>query len=100
MLVTAGSYTVMDELRETYEELVGGPASDAYALTQGLAGTLQRMEQDFDALADAARRTPGITDAPVRGAPLDELRALARSFARAIDASLGTHAAAGQHAGA
>ncbi|TMC79808.1 MAG: hypothetical protein E6J09_01130 [Chloroflexi bacterium] len=57
MLVTAGSYTVMDELRETYEELVGGPASDAYALTQGLAGTLQRMEQDFEALADAARRS-------------------------------------------
>ena len=96
MLVTAGSYTVMDELRETYEELVGGPASDAYALTQGLAGTLQRMEQDFEALADAARRTPGITDAVVHGAPLEELRALDGSFARAIDAFLAAHGDAGQ----
>lgn len=98
MLITAGSYTVMDELRETYEELVGGPASDAYALTQGLAETLQRMERDLEDLADAARRAPGVTDALVRGARLEELRTLDGSFARAIDAFLARHGDAGQSA--
>jgi rifampicin phosphotransferase len=98
MLVTAGSYTVMDELRQTYEELVGGPASDAYALTQGLAHTLQRMDRDLAGLADSARREPRVAEAIARGAGVEELRTIDGAFGRAIDAFLAAHGDAGQSA--
>src|SRR5438067_13886110 len=44
MLVTAGAYAIMDELGETYTTLVGGSQAGAFALTQGLALTLQARE--------------------------------------------------------
>jgi rifampicin phosphotransferase len=96
MLVTAASYAVMDELAQTYQELVGGPAADAFALTQGLARSLQRMDRDMADLTDAARRSRALADAIGRGASVEELRALDPSFGRAFDAFLATHGHNGQ----
>jgi pyruvate,water dikinase len=95
MLVTAGAYTVMDELAETYEALVGGSQADAFALTQGLAVTLQRLEKDHQALTEAARRSAAVAEAIGHGASLDELRTLDPAFARAADEFLRTHGEAG-----
>ena len=95
MLVTAAAYTVMDELAETYEGLVGGPQADAFALTQGLALTLQQLESDLHAVTEAARRSPAVAEAVSRGASLDELRTRDVAFARRIDEFLRVHGEAG-----
>jgi phosphoenolpyruvate synthase/pyruvate phosphate dikinase len=95
MLVTAASYTVMDELGEAYRTLIGGTQADALALTQGLAATLQRLERDLHDLTAAAQRSPAVADAIKRGARLDEVRSLDAAFADAFDAFLGTHGEAG-----
>ena len=95
MLVTAAAYTVMDELTETYQALVGGPQADALALTQGLADTLQLLERDLHDLTEAARGTPAVAEAIGRGASLDEIRSLDVAFARSMDAFLDTHGDAG-----
>ena len=96
MLITAASYTVMDELGQTYEELVGGPAAEAFALTQGLARSLQRMNRDMANLTEAARRSPTVADAIRRGAALDEVRTIDASYGRSVDAFLATHGHSGQ----
>jgi len=96
MLITAASYTVMDELGQTYEELVGGPAADAFALTQGLARSLQRMNRDMANLTDTARRSPSVADAIRRGASLDDLRTIDASYGRSVDAFLAAHGDTGQ----
>jgi pyruvate,water dikinase len=96
MLVTAGSYTVMDELSRTYTELVGGPAADAFALTQGLAPTLQRLDKDLHDLAVHARRSPEVAAAVARGASLDEVRAIDAAFGKAVETFLAVHGDAGQ----
>jgi pyruvate,water dikinase len=95
MLVTAGAYAVMDELAETYEALVGGSQADAFALTQGLAPTLQQLEKDLHDLTDAARRSPAVADAIQSGTSFDGLRSRDASFARAVDAFLRVHGEAG-----
>ncbi len=95
MLVTAASYTVMDELTETYQTLVGGTQADALALTQGLAATLQRLERDLHNLAAAAGRSPAVAEAIGRGASHDDVRSLDEAFANAFDAFLGMHGEAG-----
>src|SRR5207244_13577309 len=46
MLVTVGSYTVMDELRDTYGGLSGGPASDAATLPSGPRGAARRRRPE------------------------------------------------------
>jgi pyruvate,water dikinase len=102
MLVTAAAYTVMDELAETYQALVGGSQADAFALTQGLALTLQQLEQDLYALTEAARGSRAVADAIGRGASLDELRTADAAFARRVDEFLRVHGeagAAGDHLG-
>jgi pyruvate,water dikinase len=96
MLVTAGSYAVMDELGQTYHDLVGGPALDAFALTQGLAPSLQRMDKELAELAELARRSPALAGAVARGASLDELRSLDPGFGHSVDAFLATHGDNGQ----
>jgi pyruvate,water dikinase len=96
MLVTAAAYTVMDELKETYQELIGGPASDAFALTQGLARSLQRLNRDMAELTEMARRSPAIGEAVARGASLEELRSLDANYGRAVDAFLAKHGDSGQ----
>src|SRR5438874_8867875 len=95
MLVTAGAYPVMDELSEAYKTLVGGSQADAFALTQGLALTLQQLEKDLFALTETARRSPIIREATQRGATVDELCAGDPSFARAVAAFLRVHGDAG-----
>ena len=95
MLVTAGAYPVMDELAETYKALVGGSQADAFALTQGLAVTLQRLEKDLHALTEAARRSSAVAEAIRRGASVDELRTLDAAFARSVDDFLRAHGEAG-----
>ena len=94
MLVTAAAYAVMDELAETYEALVGGSRADAFALTQGLALTLQQLEMDLHHLTEAAR-TSAVADAIGRSASYDELRTRDAAFARAVDEFLRVHGEAG-----
>jgi phosphohistidine swiveling domain-containing protein len=96
MLITAAAYTVTDELGQMYEELVGGPALDAFAMVQGLAPALQRMDKDLFDLTSAARRSGSVADAILRGAALDEIRGLDPSFGRAVDAFLSVHGHNGQ----
>src|SRR5438309_6257345 len=95
MLVTAGAYAIMDELGETYTTLVGGSQADAFALTQGLALTLQQLEKDLYELTEAARRSPAVADAIGRDFSIDELRARDPSFTRTVDAFLSVHGEAG-----
>jgi phosphohistidine swiveling domain-containing protein len=96
MLVTAAAYTVTDELGQTYEELIGGPALEAFAMMQGLAPALQRMDKDLFELAAAAERSRPIANAIARGATFEELRRLDPSFGRAVDAFLAVHGDNGQ----
>ncbi|MDP9274121.1 MAG: PEP-utilizing enzyme [Chloroflexota bacterium] len=96
MLITAAAYTVTDELGQTYEELVGGPALDAFAMTQGLAPALQQLDKDLFELTAAAGRSRSVTDAILRGAALEELRRLDPSFGRAVEAFLAVHGDNGQ----
>ena len=96
MLVTAASYAVMDELGQTYQELVGGPAADAFAITQGLAHSLQRLDRDMADLTETARRSPAVADAITRGVSLEQLRALDPSYGGAVDAFLAAHGHNGQ----
>jgi pyruvate,water dikinase len=102
MLVTAAAYAVMDELGETYQALVGGSQADAFALTQGLALTLQQLEKDLSHLTEVARRSPAAAEAiQIRSSP-DVLRARDAAFARAVDEFLRAHGesgASGDHFG-
>jgi phosphohistidine swiveling domain-containing protein len=95
MLVTAAAYTVMDELAETYQALVGGSQAEAFALTQGLALTLQQLEQDLYALTEATRGSPAVAEAIGRGASFDELRSSDIQFERSVDGFLRVHGEAG-----
>jgi len=95
MLVTAAAYAVMDELAETYTALLGGSQADAFALTQGLALTLQRLEKDLYDLTETARRKPAVAEAIVRAADLDELRSRDAGFAREVDDFVRVHGEAG-----
>ncbi|MEK6225842.1 MAG: PEP/pyruvate-binding domain-containing protein [Chloroflexota bacterium] len=96
MLTTAAAYTVTDELGQTYEELIGRPPLEAFAMTQGLAPALQRMDKDLYELTAAAERSRPIADAIVRGARVEELRRLDPSFGHAVDAFLAVHGDNGQ----
>ena len=95
MLITAAAYAVMDELAETYTALVGGSQADAFALTQGLALTLQRLELGLYGLTEAARTSHSVADAIGRGASLAELRTRDAMFARRVDEFLRVHGEAG-----
>jgi pyruvate,water dikinase len=96
MLVTASAYTVTDEFRQTYEELVGGPALEAFAIAQALAPALQRLDMDLAALTERARASRPLGEAIARGATLSEIAALDPSFGRAVDAFLAVHGHLGQ----
>jgi len=95
MLVTAAAYTVMDELAGTYQALVGGTQADAFALTQGLALTLQQLEQDLYAVTEAARASRTVAEAIGSGASLKDLRTRDAAFARRVDEFLRAHGEAG-----
>jgi pyruvate,water dikinase len=95
MLVTSAAYAVMDELAETYQALIGGSQADAFALTQGLALTLQQLERDLYDLTEAARRSPTVAEAIGRASTLDELRSRDAAFAGAVDEFLRVHGEAG-----
>jgi phosphoenolpyruvate synthase/pyruvate phosphate dikinase len=95
MLVTTGAYAVMDELAETYEALVGGAQADAFALTQGLAPTLQQLENDLHDLTEAARTSPKVAEAIGGASALNDLRTLDAAFARRVDEFLRRHGEAG-----
>jgi phosphoenolpyruvate synthase/pyruvate phosphate dikinase len=96
MLVTASAYTVTDEFGQLYEELVGGPAVDAFAATQALAPALQQLDIDLAALTESARASRPVADAIARGARLEELKAVDPAFGRAVDAFLAVHGHLGQ----
>src|SRR4029077_20443337 len=66
-MVTGSAYPVMEELAQAYETLVGGNGSDALAITQGRAPTLQRLEEDLHGLTEATRRWPAIAAALADG---------------------------------
>jgi rifampicin phosphotransferase len=95
MLVTAAAYSVMDELSEIYQSLIGGPQADAFALTQGLAATLQRLERDLHDLTEAARRSPAVAEGIASGLSLAELRRCDAAFGASADEFLKTHGDAG-----
>lgn len=99
MLVTGGSYAIMGELAQTYEQLVGGRGSDALGLIQGLASTLQRLQRDLSALAVTTRGLPEVARAIGHGATsLDRLRLLSGgdAFERSLRAFLADHGEVGQ----
>lgn len=99
MLVTGGSYVVMDDLAELYEQLTGRPAAEAFTLTHGLARTLQQLQRDTFALAETARSLPRVAQAIRTGVDaLDVLRDLPGGgrFAAAFDAFLERHGDLGQ----
>ncbi|HEY8825117.1 MAG TPA: PEP/pyruvate-binding domain-containing protein [Candidatus Limnocylindria bacterium] len=96
MLVTAAAYTVTDEFGQIYEELVGGPALDAFGVTQALAPALQRLDVDLAALTEKARGSRLVAEAIARGATPDELNAMDAGFGRAVDAFLARHGHLGQ----
>ena len=95
MLVTAAAYTVMDELADAYLTLVGGTQADAFALTQGLAVTLQLLEKDLHDLTGAARRSPAVADLVARTAFIEDVRSRDPQFASAVDRFLAMHGEAG-----
>jgi phosphohistidine swiveling domain-containing protein len=102
MLTVGSAYTLMDELAETYERLVGGTAVDAFKMTQGRAHSLQRLEVDMHRLTELARSTPavaeGLTSAAITtGEQLDAIRG-GEALAEAIGPFLQTHGNLG-HAG-
>ncbi len=96
MLVTAAAYTVTDEFGQIYEELIGGPALDAFSVTQALAPALQRLDTDLAALTEKARASRSVADAIGRGATLKELNAADPSFGGAVDGFLTEHGHLGQ----
>ena len=96
MLVTAAAYTVTDEFRQTYEELVGGPALDAFSVTQALAPAMQRLDVVLAALTEKARASRPVAEAIARGATPGEINAADPSFGRALDAFLAVHGHIGQ----
>ena len=99
MLVTGGAYPLMDELASTYERLTGRPASEAFALTQGRAHTLQALQRDVYRLAETARRLPEVAAAMRSGVDaLEALQALpgGAEFAAAVNAFLEVHGEVGQ----
>jgi pyruvate,water dikinase len=98
MVVVGGAYGIMDELALTYERLVGGDPAEALAITQGLADTLQRFEQDLSALTELARSSPLLSRAIQDGAALDDLRGIAggEAFVSATQRFLERHGDSGQ----
>src|SRR5436190_7436815 len=74
MLVTAGAYTVMDELSETYTTPVGGSQADALAPTPGPALALQQLANDPYQPPEAARTSPPGADAIGRAPSTAALR--------------------------
>ena len=98
-IVTGSAYPVMEELAQAYEQLVGSNGGEALACTQGQAPTLQRLERDLHALAEAARRLPAVA-AAISGGQLS-MPSLARleggdDFVRELETFLGVHGDIGQ----
>src|SRR6185437_14897102 len=93
MLITAAAYTVTDEFGQIYEALIGGPALEAFSVTQALAPALQRLDSDLAALTEKARP---LADAIARGATIEELSATDPSFGRALATFLKDHGHLGQ----
>lgn len=97
--VTGSAYPVMEEFAQAYEQLVGGKGGEALAITSGLAPSLQELERDLHALANAARRAPEIAAAITSGE--GSPHALAKLpggplFAGALDEFLARHGDIGQ----
>jgi pyruvate,water dikinase len=98
-IVTSSAYPVMEELAQAYERLVGGNGAEAFAVSQGLAPTLQRLERDLHELAGAARRSTAVPDAIARGErSLTVLSTLAGGdrFVRAFEEFVAIHGDIGQ----
>jgi phosphoenolpyruvate synthase/pyruvate phosphate dikinase len=96
---TGSAYPVTEEFAQAYEQLVGGKGGEALTITAGLAPTVQRVESDTHALAEAARLSPEIAAAISRGeCSLDVLAALpgGADFARAFETFLEQHGEIGQ----
>jgi pyruvate,water dikinase len=97
-IVVSPAYTVMEELAQAYEQLVGGDGAEVFAVTQGLAPTLQQFERDLETLAGAARGTPVGHAIAAGERSVDTLRALpgGAAFARALEEFLDVHGDVGQ----
>ncbi|TMC71903.1 MAG: hypothetical protein E6J13_05960 [Chloroflexi bacterium] len=98
-IITGSSYSVMEELAQAYETLVGGSGGEVLAVTQGRAPTLQRLEHDLGELTEAAAAVPPIRDALKSGTrSLEALAAMpgGARFARAAEAFLTQHGDIGQ----
>ena len=67
MRITGPAYSVLDELGELYAALTGRPASEAQALVQGRADTLQAMERGLHDIVAAVRARPAVEAAIERG---------------------------------
>jgi phosphohistidine swiveling domain-containing protein len=67
MKVTGPAYSVLDELGEVYAALTGRAASEAQALVQGRADTLQAMERGIHDIVAAIRARSAVAAAIERG---------------------------------
>src|SRR4051812_28718013 len=72
MLTTGAAYTVMDELAQTYESLIGGTTAEALKITQARAPSLQRLGRDMHALLAAYRGGDAAAFASMRDAFVTE----------------------------
>ena len=98
MLVVPPVYVLLEELAMLYATLTGRPATDAPALVQGRAETLQAMQQRLHDLAATVRDEPAVASAIAGLRTLDGLAALdgGPRIRRAIDEFLALHGDIGQ----
>ncbi|MDP9320937.1 MAG: PEP-utilizing enzyme [Chloroflexota bacterium] len=98
MLIVPPAYTLLEELATLYASLTGRPVTDAPALVQGRAETLQAMQQQLHDLAETIRAEPAVAGAIANVRNLDELAALdgGPRIRGAIDAFLALHGDIGQ----
>ena len=98
MLIVPPVYCLLEELTTLYAALTGRPATDAPALVQGRAETLQDMQQRLHDLATAIRATPAVARAISGARSLDELAEQdgGAAIRAAVDAFLAVHGDVGQ----
>ena len=98
MLIVPPTYALLEELVTLYATLTGRPATDAPALVQGRAETLQAMQQRLHDVAAMIRGEPAVAGAIASLRGLDELAALdgGPRIREAIEAFLDVHGDIGQ----
>lgn len=100
MMVTSGSYVIMDELAEVYESMTGRPGVEALSFTSGRAAILQRQQRDFHRLLERIRGLPEVAVGIAAGEARTRAAIAAlpggEAAAAALDAFLAAHGDVGQ----